>query len=78
MTNFEQFVAVLTDHYCQLFDNNEAYSVAKARYTPEQLAEKMALSLKNGAGSKDGDGIKRTCKALGVAYTYKAINAYLA
>jgi hypothetical protein len=79
MTNLERFVTVLTDQYSQLFEHEPTnYGMAKARYTPAELAEKMTMSLKNGTANKDGEGIKRTCKALGITYTYKALNAYLA
>lgn len=79
MTNLERFVAVLSDQYAQLFVSNpDTYSMARARYTPAELAEKMAMGLKAGTANKDGEGIKRTCKVLGIAYTYKALSAYLA
>jgi hypothetical protein len=38
----------------------------------------MTDSLAAKGGNKDGDGIRRTCMALGIPCTYKAIEAYLA
>ena len=76
-TTLDRFVAVLTDQYAQLFETPE-YAIAKARYSPAELARKIALGIDNGTASKDGEGIKRTCKVLGVSHTYKGIRAYFA
>ena len=51
--------------------------MAASRYTPQELAEKMTRGLINGSASKDGEGITRTCKVLGIKHTYKAIKAFL-
>ena len=67
---------MLTDQYDQLFNSPE-YAMAAARYTPDGLARKMTLGLIEGTANKDGEGIKRTCKTLGIAYTYKAIKQFL-
>ena len=75
-TNRETFTATLAAQYRDLFALPD-YAMAAARYTPESLAEKMTAGLLVGGSSKDGDGIKRACKALGVKHTYKAIIAYL-
>ncbi len=77
MSNFERFVIVLTDQYRQLFDTDPEYALAKSRYTPEALALKMAEGLKTGASDKDGTGVKRACKALGLKCTYTALRVYL-
>jgi hypothetical protein len=38
----------------------------------------MTQFLKDGTGAnKDGEGVKRTCKILGIKHTYKAIQTYL-
>ena len=37
----------------------------------------MTLALAKGEANKDGEGIKRVCKRLGIKYTYKAIGEYL-
>jgi hypothetical protein len=71
------FQATLTKHYRELFAKPD-YAMAARLHTPETLAEKMTNSLQAGTANKDGDGIKRTCKELGIAYTYKAIAAYFA
>jgi hypothetical protein len=74
--NKARFIAVLTDQYAQLFETAE-YALARARYTPAAMAEKMTDGVVDGSANKDGDGIKRTCKALGIKHTYKAIGEYL-
>lgn len=74
--NKKRFQIVLTDQYAQLFSLPE-YAMAAARYTPAQLAEKMTNGLLTGTANKDGDGIKRTCKALGIKHTYSAIKLFL-
>lgn len=63
--------------YTDLFANDPQYSYSAARTTPSELAYKMTLSLAKGEANKDGDGIKRACKAVGIKYTYKAISEYL-
>lgn len=75
---YDRFAAVLTDQYAQLFESDpEGYAMAKARYSPAELARKMTNGLASNNANKDGEGIKRACKALGIPYTYKAIRAYL-
>lgn len=77
-TPSERFAAVLTEQYTYLFEAEPAsYGLAKARYTPKELAEKMTENFKAGTASKDGDGIKRTCKVLGIRHTYAAIEAFI-
>lgn len=73
---FDRFCTILASQYRWLFTTEE-YSLAAARYTPEEMARKMTCGLAAGTASKDGEGIKRTCKALGIAYSYKAIREYL-
>jgi len=78
--NLLKFLTALTAAYTDLYASQpDVYSMAKARYTPEELSERMTMALKRGDGSasKDGDGIKRVCKELKIAYTYKAIASYL-
>ena len=76
ITNSERFQAELTTHYKALIDTPD-YKLAKERYTPEELAAKITAGLRNNTASKDGEGVKRTCKALGIKFTYGAIQAYL-
>lgn len=79
MGNLEKFIAALTAAYTSLYESDpQTYGMAKARYTPAELAEKMAMGLKKRDANKDGEGIKRACKACGIKYTYTAIQAYLA
>ena len=75
-TNFGKFQAELEKQYTELFKTDE-YAYTRTRHTPGSLAIIMSLSLKACTANKDGEGIKRTCKALGIPYTYKAIKAYL-
>jgi len=43
----------------------------------DSVADKMTKAFAQGSYNKDGIAVKNTCKALGVSYTYKAINEYL-
>ena len=72
----DKFIEELKRQYAVLFLEPE-YKMASQRYTPEELARKMTAGLKDGTANKDGDGIRRTCKALGIKFTYKAIQQYL-
>ncbi len=74
--NKDRFQDELTAQYTRLFQTPD-YAYARLLHTPATLAAKMTASLATGAANKDGEGIKRTCKALGVAYTYKAIRLFL-
>jgi len=78
MTNVERFEAALADAYRDLFTNDPEYAYAATRSTPEALAAKMTASLAAGTANKDGEGVKRACKALGVKQTYAAIRPFLA
>jgi hypothetical protein len=75
-TQFDQFYTTLAEQYRTLFQTPK-YAMAAARYTPEDLARKMTCGLAAGTADKDGEGIIKTCKALGISHTYKAIRAYL-
>lgn len=63
--------------YTDLFANNSEYSFVASRTTPSELAFKMTLLLAKRKASKDGEGVKRACKAVGIKHTYKAIVVYL-
>ena len=75
--NFDQFYETLKAQYVDLFANSPEYAYSASRITPEALARKMTIGLDCGTANKDGEAIKRTCKALGIAHTYKAIRTYL-
>ena len=48
--------------------------------TPERTETTIANMVKAfamGTANKDGTACRATCKVLGIAHTYKAINAYL-
>lgn len=72
----ERFQTVLADQFRQLFELPE-YSRVASSFTPEALAEKMTAGLLEGTADKDGEGVKRSCKTLGIKPTYKAIKAFL-
>jgi hypothetical protein len=75
--NLATFESHLVDAYKELFASDPEYAYAAARTTPARLARKMAAVLVTGAANKDGEGIKRACKAVGIKHTYKAIRDYL-
>ena len=77
-TNVDIFKAELVKQYRRLINEGEAdYIPVFMRMTPEDLAEKMMPALIRGSANKDGKGIQRTCKALEIKHTYKAINEFL-
>ncbi len=45
--------------------------------TVQSVADKMRPAFIRKSYNKDGRAIKATCKVLGIAYTYTAINAYI-
>ena len=75
--NLDRFHEELTKHYTDLFATDPEYAYSASRTTPAELARKMTLGLDNGTADKDGEGVRRTCKALGINRTYKAIRAFL-
>jgi hypothetical protein len=75
--NVSAFRRELALAYTHLFNSDPDYAFAKARTTPEALAEKMVNGLMDGSANKDGKGIKSVCKTLDIPYTYKAIKNYL-
>lgn len=76
MTNRETFETALVTAYTDLFANDPEYAYAASRTTPAALAAKMTAGLLTGSANKDGEGIKRACKACGIKHTYKAIQAF--
>ena len=77
MSARDTFRDTLAAQYHELFATNPDYAYAASQKRPEELAEHMTAGLAKGSANKEGAGIRRTCKALGIAYTYKAIRAYL-
>jgi hypothetical protein len=77
MTNQETFQLALETAYRELFSTDPEYAYSASRITPEALAAKMTAGLATGGAKHDGTGIKRACKAVGIAHTVKAIRAYL-
>lgn len=76
-TNRDTFRAALEAAYTDLFERDPEYAYVANRMTPAALAEKMTHGLEHGTANKDGAGIQRACKAVGIAHTYRAIKAYL-
>lgn len=76
MSQAQHFRDILAEQYRDLFNTTD-YAYAAARMTPEALATRMTDGLKAGTANKDGEGIKRTCKQIGIKYTYGAIKSYL-
>lgn len=75
--NLDLFCKTLALEYQELFKTPE-YAFPASRTTPEAMAKKMTLGLDNGTANKDGGGVIRTCKKLGIAHTFKAIRVFLA
>lgn len=76
--NEERFTETLTAQFERLFIDDLSYIPAARSYTPAGLAVKMVREFSIGKRpSKDGAGVKATCKALGIKPTYKAIEAFL-
>jgi len=77
ISNKQRFQDALTNAYIDLFANDPDYAYSSAHISPHALAHKMTEGLHKGSANKDGEGIKRACKACGIKQTYKAIQAYL-
>jgi hypothetical protein len=72
-----RFIAELTRQYTDLFANDARYAHIASKRSAAELAEDMTAGLIAGSADKEGDGIQRTCKALGIKPTWKAIVAFL-
>lgn len=71
------FAAELERQFTRLWGTPE-YAPAARQWTPGALAVRFTHYFATGAAvSKDGAGVKATCKALGIKHTYKAIAEYL-
>ena len=57
------------------FDTDPDYQL-RPGMTSDDVATKMLAALDTGRANKEGKAFARTCKALGISHTYKAINAY--
>lgn len=77
MTNTERFTLALTEAYRDLFVNDPEYATVAGELSPEQLADIVTRALAHGIASKDGAGIKRACREVGIKPTYQAIKAFL-
>ena len=56
----------------------EEYSWAADGVPVARVVEKMGVAIAAGTYNKDGRGFRGACKALGLASTYRAINAFVA
>ena len=75
MNNKQLFEQTLTTEYKTLYATDPKYSTFTI--SPEDLAKQMTHTMFRGTGNKEGKGIKRACKTLGINYTYKAIKEFL-
>ena len=73
---YNKFKETLAKHYDVLYRTNDEYRSIMQKLTPRELADRMSANLLTGSANKDGEGIKRTCKELGIKHTYKAIREY--
>jgi hypothetical protein len=73
------FQTTLAAEYRALFATDPRYATVAGTTTPEALAETITAGLRAGRkASKEGAGVKRTCRLLGIKPTFQAIEAYLA
>jgi hypothetical protein len=75
--NFATFRSHLADAYKDLFANDPKYAYTASVTNPAKFAHKMSVGLATKGANKDGEGIRRACKAVGIKHTYKAIRDYL-
>lgn len=74
MTNKEKFLEEYENQLRNYHSKGEYYwNITEL----SAIAKKIVQGLANGTANKDGKAIKATCKALGINYTYKAIEEYL-
>lgn len=75
-TNISIFLEVYTRHLTKaVSDNPSDYT-----YHPNSsnlVAEKMVKAFLQKSANKDSIAVKRTCKELGISYTYKGIYEFL-
>jgi hypothetical protein len=76
MSNLNKFKDTLAAEYKVLFLLPK-YQLANSLHTPESMSDNITEGLLAGTASNDGDGVKATCKALGIKKSYKAIREYL-
>ena len=72
----EQFSKIYADALMECVASHPseyAYSMADV----PRVAYKMTAAFASGNYNKDGRAVKLTCKKLGIAHTYTAINAFL-
>ena len=78
MTHVETFTAVYIRELARVVEERpDEYPWARAGKSVDSVAAKMVPAFKAGEANKDGLACKRTCKALGIPYTYAGIKAYL-
>ena len=76
LSNKQRFMDALVVAYRDLFATSREYAYIASRITPEALALKITEGLHTGAANKDGEGVKRACKAMGIKQTYNAIQGF--
>jgi hypothetical protein len=73
-----KFHSALVAAYSDLFKTDPSYAYSASKCTPEGLADKILAAGISGSINKDGEGVKRACKACGIPYTLKAILSFVA
>lgn len=76
MTHEEIFFIEYEKQLTQAVEAHREYYTYPIDDVPVVVA-RMRAAVKAGTYNKDGIGFTRTCKALGIKYTYAAINAYV-
>jgi hypothetical protein len=76
MTNLDKFIAEYEKQLTLAVQNYPAEFGYPVSYVPTVIG-RMKNAIINQTYNKDGRGIKNTCKALGIKYTYQAINDYV-
>lgn len=76
-SNRARFRGALIIAYADLFANDPEYAYSASRCTPEGLADKMIAGLANGSANKDGKGIARACRSVGIKPTWKELRSFL-
>lgn len=76
--NYAIFYNTYYPFLCDCIEHDPDYSYTREHCKDiKELAHKMTIGLVTGAANKDGKAVKLTCKALGIAHTYKAIKEFI-
>ena len=74
--NYDKFLAIYTRELSKdVLAHPDQFGFEQAQVPA--VALKMTTSLAKGTANKDSNAIRRTCRELGVGYTYKEIFRFL-